>query len=180
MLYVIMGRSGSGKTTVSEALSERYGLKPVWSYTPRPKRSPDEKGHIFVTQEEYDNLQNKIAPVFYSGNHYCTTREQLLQSDLFVAEPSVVPELIKANVPFVVICLKISEEVAIERMRKRGNTEEFIKYRTEVDREVFNETKTIMNPEIGYKVLKENIIYISATMPVESIVKKIKEIIENE
>ena len=71
-IYLIVGCSGSGKTTIVNSLENKYGLKSIQSYTTRPKRSDDETGHIFISDEEYDKLedwkkekgrQNKIEAV---------------------------------------------------------------------------------------------------------------------
>lgn len=51
-IILLAGASGSGKTSVIELLEQRYGLKSVCSYTTREKRSENECGHIFVTEEE--------------------------------------------------------------------------------------------------------------------------------
>ena len=50
--YLIVGQSGSGKTTIMTTLEEKYELKSIQSYTTRPKRSDGETGHIFISDEE--------------------------------------------------------------------------------------------------------------------------------
>ena len=55
-IICIVGRSGSGKTTAAEYLEELYGLKSIQSYTTRPKRKPNETGHTFVTEDEFDKI----------------------------------------------------------------------------------------------------------------------------
>ena len=47
-IFLITGCSGSGKTTITEQLEMKYGLKSIQSYTTRAKRSENETGHIFV------------------------------------------------------------------------------------------------------------------------------------
>lgn len=37
-IYLLAGPSGSGKSSVARELTQRYGLKEVWSYTERPPR----------------------------------------------------------------------------------------------------------------------------------------------
>ena len=53
-IFLIMGASGSGKTTITEQLEQRYGLTSIQSYTTRAARYVGEKGHIFVSDEEFD------------------------------------------------------------------------------------------------------------------------------
>lgn len=49
-IYLIVGRSGSGKDTVVDYLCKHYGYKRIVSYTTRPPRNAQDK-HIFVTIE---------------------------------------------------------------------------------------------------------------------------------
>ena len=37
-IYLLAGPPGSGKSSVARELTQRYGLKEVWSYTERPPR----------------------------------------------------------------------------------------------------------------------------------------------
>ena len=57
-IVLIVGESGSGKSTICDELTKRYGLKQVESYTTRPRRSEDEDGHTFVSDEEFDKLED--------------------------------------------------------------------------------------------------------------------------
>ena len=60
-IFLIVGASGSGKTTIVEQLEQRYGLTSIQSYTTRAARYVGEKGHIFVSDEEFDKLTDLIA-----------------------------------------------------------------------------------------------------------------------
>ena len=53
-ILLIVGASGTGKTTVANTLSKMFGMKQIQSYTTRPPRYEGEKGHIFVTDEEFN------------------------------------------------------------------------------------------------------------------------------
>ena len=130
--------------------------------------------------EIYDALEDKIAPVCYKGDYYCSTRSQLLNSDIYVAEPSAIDELLKEKIPFEVICFRVKEETSIERMRNRGNSEKQIEERVKTDRVVFSETDSIMNPEVGYKKLQDKITYISAEVSIEQVKNKVSKIIKGE
>ena len=50
-IFLIVGCSGSGKTTITEQLEQKYGLKAIQSYTTRQPRYDGETGHIFVSDE---------------------------------------------------------------------------------------------------------------------------------
>lgn len=91
-LYLIIGESGTGKTSVCDILEKNYGLSSVQSYTTRPRRHKQEIGHIFVTPEIFFNLEDKVAVKKFDGNYYCATLNQVEESDLYVIDPSTVPE----------------------------------------------------------------------------------------
>ena len=93
-LHLFVGPSASGKTSVADAL-EKYGYKQLKSYTTRPPRYEGEIGHIFVTKEEFDALENKIAYTEYNGQFYCATKEQLDEVDIYVVDVPGVKTLIE-------------------------------------------------------------------------------------
>ena len=84
-IYLIVGKSGTGKTTMVNRL-QNLGPQ-VQSYTTRPKRSEDETGHIFVTDEEFDKLQNICAYTEYNGYRYAATQEQVDDATFYVIDP---------------------------------------------------------------------------------------------
>ena len=147
MLFVIMGPSGSGKTAITELLREKYGKKMVESYTTRPQRYHNERGHIFVSEDEFTRLKNKVAMVSYAGAKYCATLEQLQKSDLYVAEPSALDDLqelkMQGKLNYLVVGIEVDEPVRIARMRVRGDTSESIQQRILTDREVFKDFRTM-------------------------------------
>jgi guanylate kinase len=85
-LFLFVGRSASGKTTIANMLAEKYGYKQVESYTTRPPRYDGETGHIFVSEEEFKNLGELAAYTYYNNNHYGTTLEQLNECDIYVVD----------------------------------------------------------------------------------------------
>ena len=86
-IYLIVGCSGCGKTTITEHLEKKYGLKSIQSYTTRPKRYDDETGHTFVSNEEFDKLTDIVAYTEFAGFRYCATAEQVENNDLYVIDP---------------------------------------------------------------------------------------------
>ena len=54
---LLVGASGSGKSTVADHLHNECGYDVLQSYTTRPRRTVDETGHIFVTEEEYEAMK---------------------------------------------------------------------------------------------------------------------------
>ena len=84
-LFLFVGRSASGKTSVADML-EKDGYSQIASYTTRAPRYDGEIGHTFVTDEEYDKLNDIVASTLYNGYRYCTTLEQVQKADLYVVD----------------------------------------------------------------------------------------------
>lgn len=75
-IMCIISRSGSGKTTLTMEL-EKYGLKAIPSYTTRQPRIPDEQGHTFITEDEFDKLTDIIAYNKFDNHRYAVTKDML-------------------------------------------------------------------------------------------------------
>ena len=92
-IYLILGESGSGKTTIVNELCKHYHFKQLESYTTRPPRYHGEEGHIFISPdsyETYDDLRRKypsrIAETMFDGHFYFATQEQLDVADFYVLD----------------------------------------------------------------------------------------------
>lgn len=97
MKYIIVGRSGTGKTAMMQALTQR-GLKPLYTHTTRPSRGPDDIGHVFITDADAALIpgENKLCATTFDGYLYFTTKEALADADMMVLEPSGVWEVLNA------------------------------------------------------------------------------------
>ena len=94
-IFLIVGCSGSGKTTITEQLEQKYGLKSIQSYTTRKPRYNGETGHTFVSDEEFDELTDMVAYTEFAGNRYCATAEQVENNDLYIIDPKGVDFFMK-------------------------------------------------------------------------------------
>lgn len=154
-IYLLVGPSGSGKSTVADILNRKYGWKVVDSYTTRPPRYPDEKGHIFVTQYEFDKLDNRIAYTEFNGYEYCATLDQIEESDVYIIDPAGVDYFAAVydgcKIP-VIFYLDISEDDALINMLKRNDTESDAIRRIGNDAEEFTGFKEKL-PSYHYKFL---------------------------
>lgn len=122
-LYLIVGASGSGKTTVANVLEEKYGYKQLQSYTTRPMRTENEIGHIFVNDAFFDQLANFIGYTSYGDYRYGATAEQANNADLYVIDPQGV-EFLKNHYngkPVKVITITSPVHTRINRMEQRGD-----------------------------------------------------------
>lgn len=99
ILITVAGRNGSGKSLIAKKVAETLGLNVVKSYATRKPRPEElEKGlencdHIFVSDEEYDKLENITAETKINGARYCTTQEILDNSDIYVIDPKGIKDL---------------------------------------------------------------------------------------
>lgn len=124
-LILLVGKSGSGKTTIAKYLEKHYGLKMLESYTTRTPRYDGERGHEFVSEEFYRKPSNKVAHTYFDGHHYWATQEQCDVSDVYVIDPDGVKSF-KMNYnsarPYVVVYLDVNPFVRFFRMVYRGDT----------------------------------------------------------
>ena len=118
-LYLFIGRSASGKTTVANILERVGKYKSVQSYTTREQRFEGETGHIFVTDEQFNELKDIVAYNVYNNNQYGATKEQVDNSDIYVIDvPGVEMLLGKYDTerPIVVLYFDASIRTRIDRM----------------------------------------------------------------
>lgn len=129
-LFLFVGHSSSGKTTVANMLSEKNGFVQVESYTTRKPRFENEPGHIFVSEEEFKNLGELAAYTYYNCHHYGTTFEQLNKSDIYVIDvpgvKSLLEKLKNDNRPICVIYFDASVYNRVNRMIDRGDSDTMI------------------------------------------------------
>lgn len=148
---LLCGESGSGKTTVSQILKQKYNLIPLDSYTTRPPRQSGEKGHIFVTDEEFDKIPVEEIVAFttlYDGIRYCGTQEQVAKSDIYVIDPKGIQyfrKKYKGDREYIVVYLKLSEYDRLLRMQNRQDSIQAINKRMTKDKEEFKEVEKMAN-----------------------------------
>ena len=139
-ILLIVGKSGSGKSSVCNYLSHKFGLKELKSYTTRPKRNNMDFSHEFITDEEFDKLTNICAYTEFDGNRYCATSAQVDESDLYVIDPDGVKFFLSKyrgkKIPMVVY-INCDEHALIYHMVKRGDSFANIRRRLKHDRVAF-------------------------------------------
>lgn len=92
--FLIIGRTSSGKSSISKEVASQLGLEVVKSYTTRSKRNSDDNDHIFIKQEEVEQYRNSmIAYTEINGAQYFVTYDMLNKSDIYVIDPKGVKYL---------------------------------------------------------------------------------------
>ena len=137
-LYLFCGRSASGKTTVANILESVGKYNQLQSYTTRPKRTDDEGGHIFVSDEEFDKLENIIAYTEYNNNRYCATAEQIDEASIYVIDVPGIETLLdkyQNDRPIVVVYFDTNIRTRIDRMIDRHDCDAAIVSRIYNDEE---------------------------------------------
>ena len=143
-LYLICGKSGSGKTYVTEKLHNEYGYEILKSYTTRKPRHQSDDDHTYVTLSDYYDAKSDgviAADTCFDHNFYWSTIEQLNASDLYVIDKAGIESLKKlsnVNKNVVTIYVDTSEDVRIENMKLRGDTSNKIYERLKHDEAAFD------------------------------------------
>lgn len=125
--FLVLGRTGSGKTSIVRAVCERMRLKQVVSYTTRPMRESEKvwSDHIFITDSEVAQYENDIAAYTeIDGNKYFVTYDIIDSSDIYVIDPAGLDSLkikCKDRYEFVEIYIRTPQKIAEERAKLRGD-----------------------------------------------------------
>lgn len=117
-LFLFVGKSASGKTTMADILEQRYNHKQVASYTTRKPRYDGEIAHVFVSDDEFDNLGDLVAYTEYNGYRYGTTAEQLDECDIYVVDVPGVETLLQRYNTKRPICIFYFDATAYTRIMR--------------------------------------------------------------
>lgn len=134
-LYIIIGKSGSGKNTLAKNLECRYGYKLAESYTDRPRRFASEEGHVFLTTNEFSAMEGLIAVRTKKDGRYGLTMSMLDQCDLVILDPEGAKEVLstyKAR-PVHVIGVHAAFKTRLQRMQGRGDAIQNVELRSMMD-----------------------------------------------
>lgn len=155
MIIVIVGASGSGKTTIGKML-ERNHIPPLVSFTTRDKRKDEVPGYDyhFINKEAVDLLEEDDIVEFteYNGNYYGLFKTEVdsklgRYGDTYFVANADGAQKIADRYPeeTIVFWLDVDIETMVLRMRERGDKEEDILSRVEhaID------TKELKKPELN-------------------------------
>lgn len=131
-IIVLIGASGSGKSTIGNKLEYEYGITPLVSYTSRKKRDGEIDGidYYFLSKETAKNYSLiSVEQTIYDGNIYGLTSEEIdfkranSKDVYFISDKHGASEMKKFYKDDVVVFwLKVSPYTMFKRMLKRGDT----------------------------------------------------------
>lgn len=130
-IVVIVGASGSGKSTIGKKLELEYGISPLVSYTSREKRESEIDGvdYYFLEKDVAKNYSIiSVEQTVYDGNIYGLMRHEIdfkranSKHVYFIADKHGAKEMKKMYKDDVTIFwLKISPLTMLKRMLYRGD-----------------------------------------------------------
>jgi len=145
-ILLIVGKSGSGK----DYLCKLFQLKITVSHTTRSPR----KGEIDGIDKNFHKLSDLdlnwfnddpkiVAKTKRGEDYYWVTEKDICMSDAFIVDVHGVETLYEYYKDdfykiFRIIYFDVSEEQRIDNMRKRGDSEESIQERLEIDKTAFD------------------------------------------
>lgn len=147
-LYCIIGKSGIGKTTAVNKLNEEYGYKVLKSYSTRLPRHEGDTDHTYISLDEYEDLENKVAMCCFNGHYYAATAEQVEDADLYVIDCDGVKELQSKYAGakrIIFIQIVAPMEVCLERMLTRGDSEDAVWERLRHDYMAFKDAGKLID-----------------------------------
>lgn len=132
-IFIIVGSSGSGKTTIASKLEKLGYWKECISHTTRPMRNGEVNGktYYFVYEKEFNSMLGNgefAESIEYDSNKYGISKrelERLLDSDtdIFIIAENGGFRQIKEQYPDAIsIFIHASMEDCIDNMLNRGDT----------------------------------------------------------
>ena len=153
MLIVLTGKTASGKDTVMTKLLLKYPKSErIISTTSRELRQGEKNGidYKFISREEFEKKIKSgdfLEYVEYGGNLYGTEKSQIEKSKFLTVfwriDPSMagkVKDLIK-NIKLLVIYLTVSDEVVLQRLKRRHLGDAEINKRLSDDKNMWSQYK---------------------------------------
>jgi len=153
-MIILIGESGSGKTTILNELEKR-GFKKAINHTTRAKRKTDDElnEYKFLTKEEFNKMWNEgklLQRAEFNNEFYGISTDSLKPDIVCVSITDSVKDIKKRveelgieDVDIKTFYIYVPEEERINRMLKRGDNIETINKRLEIDKEKFLEAKNV-------------------------------------
>ena len=162
-MIILIGESGTGKTAILNEL-EKIGYEKVVNYTTRKKRNKEDNEYKFITKKELEKKweNNKLIQKAEFGNEfYGMGIESLKENVVGISIVESVEDIknkikeLKLHINLKCFYIYTSEEIRKERMKKRGESEESIKKRIEIDKEKFKNVEKVADYVVENREVKD-------------------------
>lgn len=175
-MVILIGESGSGKTTILNKLAD-LGFEKAINHTTRPPRENEQNitnEYKFITKEEFNNMWDRgelLQRAEFNGEYYGISTSSLKKNVVCISIVDSVydikcraKELNMEDVEIITIYVYVSENERIKRMIERGDSKESINTRIKIDREKFARAKEVAD-------------YIVENVDIEETVQKIVKLV---
>ena len=160
-LLCVLGKTASGKDSLVEQLCKRTGLKQIISYTTRPRRTNEGNTHIFVDDNDYEQMRQDgvIAAFTQIGQYkYWTTIDQLHDADVYIIDYEglkTLRELNFDNIRLVSVYINVPDSIREDRaLNKRKDDKAKFRTRDIAERSQFRDL--LKNADFDYSVSNIN------------------------
>ena len=129
-VYCVLGRTGSGKSTVTKEASKQLNMNILRSYSTRQYlrqgETKENSDHILISPDEVEKYRNHMI-AYTDRVRYCNfaTKQQLLDNDFYIINPTGYYELkLKTkdmDIELVTIMVNVPYNDLRQRTRKRGD-----------------------------------------------------------
>ena len=138
-MFVLVGPSASGKSTVAQMLVEQFGMKRAVTTTTRKRRrgEPADAYH-FVSKESF-SADDMVESQEYASNYYGLSKAEADGSNLVILEPKGAMALRSycGARGCYVVGIQVSRKAQAERMVMRGDSAKVINERIAFDAVAF-------------------------------------------
>lgn len=129
-VYCVLGRTGSGKSTVTKEAAKQLNMNILRSYSTRQYlrqgETKENSDHMLISPDEVEKYRNDMI-AYTDRVGYCSfaTKQQLLDNDFYIINPTGFYELkLKTknmNVELVTIMVNVPYNDLRQRAKKRGD-----------------------------------------------------------
>ena len=175
-VYCVLGRTGSGKSTITKLVAEKLNMNILRSYSTRQYlrqgETKENSDHTLISPDEVEKYRDDMI-AYTDRVGYCNfaTKQQLLDSDFYIINPSGYYELkMKTkgmDVDLITIMITVPFNTLRKRAKKRGDFDQWQTNYIEESKEFFVFEKSHL---IDYFVLND----MSIEESVEKMVRNIQ------
>ena len=123
-VYCVLGRTSSGKSTITKKVADQLNMGVLKSYTTRPRREneTDENcDHTFISPDEVEKYRDDMV-AYTERVGYCSfaTKQQVLDNDFYIINPTGYYELKLKTKDMDIRLVTIMVTVPFSELRKRA------------------------------------------------------------